>query len=79
MISLSVQITFNGTRARAGLTPHTGLDMLMTVSELVLPTGRLGTTLTDLFPNTQYEITVFAINGAGDGMAATVDTPTLNG
>ena len=53
--------------------------MILLVSELVLPTGRLGTTLTDLFPNTQYEITVFAINGAGNGAANIETVTTLNG
>ena len=37
------------------------------------------TTLFNLFPGTVYEITVFAINGAGEGESSVVQVETLIG
>ena len=37
------------------------------------------TTLTDLFPGTVYEITVSAINGAGEGVSASETIATTSG
>ena len=39
----------------------------------------LQTTLTDLFPGTMYEITVSAINGAGEGENSVIQVETLIG
>ena len=43
-----------------------------------LGTG-LQTTLTDLFPGTVYEITVSAINGAGEGENSVIQVETFIG
>ena len=50
------------------------------VGELVSPSGiGFQTTLTDLFPGTMYEITVSAINGAGEGVSASETITTMSG
>ena len=53
------------------------------MDSLQLAVGELGiglqTTLTDLFPGTIYEITVSAINGAGEGENSIIQVVTLIG
>ena len=50
------------------------------VGELRSPSGiGFQTTLTDLLPGTMYEITVSAINGAGEGENSIIQVVTLIG
>ena len=50
------------------------------VGELGPPSGSgFQATLTDLFPSTMYEITVSAINGAGEGENSVIQVETLIG
>ena len=53
------------------------------MDSLQFAVGELGiglqTTLTDLFPGTMYEITVSAINGAGEGKNSVIQVETLIG
>ena len=76
---LTAQISFIGTRDYDNNFSHTN-SLILSVSELLSSsTGELGTTLTGLFSNTLYRVTVFAVNGAGNGMPASVTVNTLNG
>ena len=50
------------------------------VGELGSPSGSgFQAALTDLFPGTMYEITVSAINGAGEGENSVIQVETLIG
>lgn len=74
------QVTFRGIRdyINSGFT-HTNDILLSRIDLYDSSTGQISLTLGSLFPNTRYEITVFAVNGAGNGTIATAVTTTLNG
>ncbi len=71
---------FVGTRDYdASFDDHTD-TMQLPVGDIYSPAdNNFGTTLTGLFLNTQYTVSVFSVNGAGNGMTDTTTVNTLNG
>ncbi len=71
---------FVGTRDYdASFDNHTD-TMQLPVGDIYSPAANnFGTTLTGLFPNTQYTVSVFTVNRAGNGMTDTRTVNTLNG
>ena len=76
----TIQVSFVGTRDYdASFNDHTDI-MQLPVGDIYSPAANnFGTTLTGLFPNTQYTVSVFSVNGAGNGMTDTRTVNTLNG
>ncbi len=75
-----MQVSFIGTRDYdTSFSDHTDTVQLP-IGDIYSPTANnFGTTLTDLFPNTLYTVSVFLVNGAGNGMPNTSNVNTLNG
>ena len=74
-----MQVSFIGTREYAPSLSHTD-TMLLSLEDIYSPVNNnFGTTLIDLFPNTLYTVSVFPVNGAGNGMPNTRTVNTLNG
>ncbi len=75
-----IQVSFVGIRDYAPSFSHTVTIFLFSLGDIYSPANNnFGTTLIDLFPNTQYTVSVFPVNGAGNGMPATSTVNTLNG
>ncbi len=74
-----IQVSFVGTRDYAPSFSHTS-TMLLSLEDVYSPANNnFGKTLIDLFPNTQYTVSVFPVNEAGNGMPNTRTVNTLNG
>ncbi len=77
-----MQVSFIGTRdydASFSARDHTDTVQLP-VADIYFPAANnFRTTLTGLFPNTMYKVSVYPVNGAGNGMPNTSTVNTLNG
>ena len=74
-----MQVSFIGTREYPPSFSHTDTMLLSLEDIYSLVNNNFGTTLIDLFPNTLYTVSVFPVNGAGNGMPNTRTVNTLNG
>ncbi len=75
-----MQVSFVGTRDYdASFSDHTDTVQL-SVADIYSPAANnFETTLTGLFPNTMYKVSVFPVNVAGNGMPNISTVNTLNG
>ncbi len=73
-----IQVSFVGTRDYdASFDDH--INTVRLAIESLLTEGKFQHSLEDLFPSTQYTVTVIPVNGAGRGMADSVTINTLHG